>query len=90
MKSALSKKFMVGMAMLFLFSTYVHSQGSSPYKAAQIVNDITMFDFNSKRFTTKNNPKNIIVLFFISNNCENTQEIIEQIKGLHAKHKNDE
>lgn len=77
------------MAMLFLFSTYVHSQGTTPYKVGQTVEDITMFDFNSKRFTTKNNSKNIYVLFFISNNCENTQEIVEQLKGVYAKHKND-
>lgn len=86
MKSSLSKLNLLGIVLLCLFTKLSFSQAENPYKIGQIVQDFNMFDFESKRFASKDVEKQIIVLFFIGNTCDNTDLITKQMKSLHAKY----
>jgi peroxiredoxin len=76
---------LLGLVVLFI-SSQVRAQSSIPNKLGQYVEDFHLFDFDSKKFATKNVEKNIIVLFFIGNTCNNTNLITQQMKDLYVKY----
>lgn len=86
MKRSLQKLSLMGIALLCFFTNIATAQSDSPYKIGQIVDDFNMFDFESKRFSTKDVDKQIIILFFIGNTCDNTDLIIKQMKKLHEQY----
>lgn len=68
------------------FTLNSKAQSGVPSKVGQYVEDFHMFDFDSKKFASKNIEKNLIVLFFIGNTCSNTDLITKQMKELYAKY----
>ncbi len=86
MKCSLSKLSLLGIISLCLFTKLAFSQAENPYKLGQIVEDFNMFDFNSKRYSSKSVEKQIIVLFFIGNTCDKTDLITKQMKALYSKY----
>lgn len=86
MKLSLQKVSLLGIAFFCLFMNNAFAQSDSPYKLGQVVDDFNMFDFESKRFSTKDVDKQIIVLFFIGNTCDKTDLIVKQMKKLHEQY----
>ncbi len=87
MKNILKKVSLLGIALLCLFSNKLYAQENKQYKLGQKVEDFHMFDFDSRRYTTRSVEKQILVLFFIGNTCENTDLITNKMKALHSKYK---
>jgi peroxiredoxin len=85
MKLSPKKLGLLGLMLLCIY-TNASAQNTQTYKVGQTLEDFHLFDFDSKKFATKNVDKNIIVLFFIGNTCTNTDLITQQMKDLYAKY----
>lgn len=78
----------IGLSGLFvmLFFMRSFSQSESPYSIGQTINNFSIFDFASKKYSTKDVEKNTIVLFFIGNHCPSTDIIVAEMKDLYVKY----
>lgn len=87
MNSALKKLLFVALS---LFAIFDFSYAQDKYKIGQVVDHFSMFDFNSVKHATKDlEDKNILVIYFISNNCPQNNLIIPSIMEL-EKNNSDE
>ncbi len=78
--------------MLFLCICYftTTAQSIKVYKVGQKVDHFSMFDFNSKKFATKNvKEKKLIVLVFLSNECPYLESVISNIKSIQINYNQD-
>lgn len=78
------------MLMLLYCASNLNAQTTSVYKLGQSVENFSLFDFNSVKYSTKNvKTKKIIVLAFISNECKYSENVNTSIKYIHEKYKNE-
>ncbi len=66
------------------------SQDIKPYRTGQKIENISLFDIESKKYSLKNvSNKKAVVLLFISNKCTSVNKVIDQIKNIQNKYAED-
>lgn len=85
MTLSLKKLGLLALLFLLLFQIRTNGQSLKIYKVGQQVEHFSMFDYNSKKYSTKNvKEKKLIVMVFISNECPYLESAIKNIKSIQS------
>lgn len=66
------------------------AQEQKVYRVGQKIENISLFDIESRKYSLKNiTDKKMVVLLFISNKCRAVNQIIEDVKNIQSKYGNE-
>ena len=84
MKLSLKKLSISLMLFLCAQTSMVFAQNAATYKIGQSIENFSLFDMNSTRYATRNiKTKKMIVLVFISNECNFSESNITSINNIY-------